>query len=606
MQITTNRFTISQLFSSPNEQFVIPSYQRRYAWKEAQVGALFDDIDLLKDNDGHLFGMIILHTSMHVGGLNKPELVDGQQRLTTLTILLRAIETRYAQLGKKDKAEEVHRLLIAKTFDDKTYDKLLLGDLDHDDYRKVMTQKNLDTIGNANIKDAYTNCLSWLQDYDIEGVNKFYYKLTNVAVIIRLDVSHAQDAYKLFETINNRGLRLTATDVIKNFLLGHAAKMDDNQTLDHVRELWSKVITDLDGIDTDDFLRQYACTLLGRKLSGNMLIGEFKKYYMKHVLRTELLGEYEHYAQEEYVEGEDEELPDDPFEDETEEEALNNGKQTIQEFLTDIRNASSIYKQLHQASFKDAKVNRHMRNLHRILSKPTYIFLMHYMQQGRDSKEVYEVLRLLEIFMLRRHICGMRTSEHDEIFSKLLRTLDEDDIIQAIKDHLQDYYPEDSLFQDRLPTYEFKGILIERAKYILEQIEYDATGSTGEFLVGSSTEVHLEHIVPQVINTKKSKKEFGDWETYLGKNAKTRHKRLVNYIGNMTLLGAPLNIKASNNPFRRKRDSYAKSMISLTNELAKMPEFKFSHLEKRGEDLTEKALKIWSIEYPELEIEETE
>nr|HQU86391.1 DUF262 domain-containing protein [Pyrinomonadaceae bacterium] len=107
MNITPNKLTIAQLFATNNEQFIVPSYQRRYAWGYNQVAALFDDINMLKDGDGHLFGMILLHTHTHVGGLNKPELVDGQQRLTTLTILLKALQKSFEEIGNRDRKNEI-------------------------------------------------------------------------------------------------------------------------------------------------------------------------------------------------------------------------------------------------------------------------------------------------------------------------------------------------------------------------------------------------------------------------------------------------------------------------------------------------------------------
>jgi len=79
-----------------------------------------------------------------------------------------------------------------------------------------------------NIRDAYNNFSQWLGNFPSQELNHFFFTLTNMTVIIRLDVGKAQDAYKLFETINNRGLRLSPTDIIKNFLLGHAAKIGAN------------------------------------------------------------------------------------------------------------------------------------------------------------------------------------------------------------------------------------------------------------------------------------------------------------------------------------------------------------------------------------------
>lgn len=94
MIITPTSLSINQLFSSTNEQYVIPTYQRRYSWHERQVWELIDDILLIEDGDTHLLGSIVCLAGHHTAGLNKLELVDGQQRLTTITILLECIRQR--------------------------------------------------------------------------------------------------------------------------------------------------------------------------------------------------------------------------------------------------------------------------------------------------------------------------------------------------------------------------------------------------------------------------------------------------------------------------------------------------------------------------------
>ena len=94
MKIAPNSLTVSQLFSSTNEQFVIPAYQRRYSWRERQIIELVEDINLIEEADTHLLGSIVCLTGHHTAGINKLELVDGQQRLTTIIILLECIRER--------------------------------------------------------------------------------------------------------------------------------------------------------------------------------------------------------------------------------------------------------------------------------------------------------------------------------------------------------------------------------------------------------------------------------------------------------------------------------------------------------------------------------
>ena len=595
MNITPNKLSIAQLFATPNEQFIVPSYQRRYAWGYNQYCALYEDIDMLKENDGHLFGMIILHTSFHTGGINQPELVDGQQRMTTLVLLLKAFEHVYRKKEKEDKANEIKKMIICKGLDDIERPKIKLGDLDNRDIENIVLKNQFQDLENKNIRFAVNDYINWLSELNIDDLNRLFFKLTNIAVIIRLDVGMAQDAYKLFETINNRGLKLKPTDIIKNFLLGHAAKINQNNVLEEVKNLWSKVIVNLDDLDSDDFLRQFMSSILQRKISMTLLVIEFKKYYLKNVEFAELLGEFEYYQDDDYLEDEDYENEEVALDDI---EIKNENQFTIVEFLERLVKLSEVYRKISLAKHESVKINRKLRNLNQILSKSTYIFLMHFLLESKHTeREKVSVLKYIETLMLRRHICERRTNENDDIFSKLVGFIGEDDILNKIKNYIDEegYIPDDNDFEVYFPKHQFKGKLIDRAKYVLESIEYFKRGNTDELVITSNQEVHLEHIIPQTISTKKSKQEYGNWEEYLGEKSISKHKKYVNFIGNMTLLGESLNIQAYNNPFAKKKGSYKTSNLLITNELSSYSDFKFSHVDKRSEAFTDIALKIWKI-----------
>lgn len=604
MKVIPNPSYLSQLLSVSKEQFVVPSYQRRYAWGHQQLAALFDDIHMLKGEDSHFFGLVILHTEGHHGGLNRLELVDGQQRITTLTLLLRAIELRYRDLGRDDKADDIRKALTCEDPMERKHPKVVLGDLDNDDYHALMTGRDREKFSNERLRYALYYFNQRLGSFEAKDLNQYYSKLTSEALTIRLDVPQAQDAYKLFETINNRGLRLTATDIVKNFLLGHAAKIDRGSgLLGEVKDLWSSTIIALDAADTDDFLRHFMCALMGRKITKSQLVVEFKKYYLQHVKDTEMLGEFEYYLDEGDEDEEEEAVltePDDGDEEGNERPAPAQSatpRIPMQTFLKRIHAAAVVYGKVCRADFKDHRVNRRIKDLHRILARPTYIFLMHYMQR-KDSVDVQvKVLGLIATIMLRRHVCARRTAENDDIFAKMLPVLDKADVVTALRGYLVDseHFPDDAEFQDSFPKHELKGRLVERARYILESIEQYNTGGTYELSVNPGSEVHLEHIIPEKITTKRSKRLYGDWQTYLGANAKNLHKRYVHRIGNMTLLAAPLNIQASNNPYAAKKKLYKKSNIGLTKALATLPSFNFKRVEKRGADLAGVALKIWSL-----------
>ena len=104
---------VAQLLSADDEQYVVPAYQRRYSWQKKQLRELIEDISLLEDSDTHLLGSIVCLTGYHGAGINKLELVDGQQRLTTICILFRCIADRLIQDGESRSGEDVNRLLQA-------------------------------------------------------------------------------------------------------------------------------------------------------------------------------------------------------------------------------------------------------------------------------------------------------------------------------------------------------------------------------------------------------------------------------------------------------------------------------------------------------------
>ena len=128
---------------------------------------------------------------------------------------------------------------------------------------------------------------------------------------------------------------------------------------------------------------------------------------------------------------------------------------------------------------------------------------------------------------------------------------------------------------------------------LIERIEAPGHGTHAELQALGSADVHVQHIIPQKIKTKKSKDEFGDWVSYLGEKSETLHPRYVARIGNLTLFAGALKISASNNPFAMKTEAYEASGILLTRALAVLPHFTFSTVDQRSAELAAKAVELW-------------
>ena len=276
MRITPNSLSVSNLLGSENEQYVIPTYQRRYSWHEQQVWDLIEDVELLENSDSHLLGMIVCLAAHHTAGLNKLELVDGQQRLTTISIILECIREKFEELDEEEDAKGLSRLLMARPHGSKPERKVLLESMDAEEYaRLVKNDQSDDDFKNEALWYAFDIVRDWIKDQSTEKLQTFSYRLRNQATVIRLDVVEAKDAFKLFETINNRGLRLSPTDIIKNFLLGNAARFGD-QALQTARKSWSQILRHLDSTDTNAFFRYYLMSVVCRRLRASKLM-KFQK-----------------------------------------------------------------------------------------------------------------------------------------------------------------------------------------------------------------------------------------------------------------------------------------------------------------------------------------
>lgn len=589
MIITPTSLSINQLFGSTNEQYVIPTYQRRYSWYERQIWELIDDVRLIDNNDTHLLGSIVCLVGRYMAGVNRLELVDGQQRMTTITILLECIRQRLEKAGEVDEAAEVGRLLSAKPLAGKALRKVALDSIDFQEFERLLASDESQPFQNQELQAAFRIIRGWVAEQPLESLGTFLYHLKNQAIVIRLDVSEAKDAFKLFETINNRGLRLSPTDIIKNFLLGNAARFSP-EALQAARDSWALLLKHLDGIGTDAFFRYYLMTLVRTRITAADVVANFKRVFMTQVKEAASLPDRHLYPDKPEASEDESEEPGEPQNGEAPEFSI--GQVNFKEFLSRLTLCAKEFAQLVQGNTGDPQIDRHLRNLRMIKAVQTYGFLMHLRVSRCSAKHLREVLKMTESFILRRHVCRERSNETEALFARLCGT-DPADPVEATRKAYRELCPTDDKFRDEFAAASFSANLIDRARYCLECIELAKHGSYDELQVLGAEDVHVEHIMPQKIRSKKAKDEFGDWVEYLGEKAEPLHEKYVSRIGNLTLFAGALNIGASNNPFSRKKQAYRASGIQLTKELAGLANFRFNQIDQRSKDLAKIAVELW-------------
>lgn len=310
---------------------------------------------------------------------------------------------------------------------------------------------------------------------------------------------------------------------------------------------------------------------------------------MTEVKEAKALPERHFYVDEDEIEDDEAEVGDDSAVQEIEQRQV---QLSFKEFLYRLVECAKIFGQLVSNYTGVPAIDRHLGHLRMIKAAQTYGFLMHLRVGGIDDATFIKILKLTENFILRRHVCRERANETETLFAKLCH-IDPKDALKKTITAYREACPSDDKFREEFASAAFTSNIIDRARYCLSQIELAQHGKYSELLVSGSDEVHVEHIIPQKIKSKRSKEDYGDWISYLGDRATIKHPKAVSRIGNLTLFAGTLNIVASNNPFSMKKKSYAASSILMTQELAEMRDFRFQQVEVRSKALAHLAVTRW-------------
>jgi uncharacterized protein with ParB-like and HNH nuclease domain len=256
---SVNNYPISQLFDiEAGVIYAIPRYQREYTWSTAQWESLFDDVE--ENDPGYFLGSIIcINQSTDSLAVQRLEVVDGQQRLTTLSLLFaalyNALKTHESNLDEDQRGEllNLKRKLVLKKGDDQLRVIPQIQNNNQNDYRAVLSDigviGQVDTpayAGNRKIYRAYRYFQGRIQDVladqrnPVESIMAFLEKVSQ-ACVVKIEVASHADAYTLFESLNNRGMPLTAIDLIKNKLLARLETTDSGK-VDHYFDVWNKLL----------------------------------------------------------------------------------------------------------------------------------------------------------------------------------------------------------------------------------------------------------------------------------------------------------------------------------------------------------------------------
>lgn len=526
------------------KQYVVPLFQRAYSWKKPEWKVLWDDITELCEMDNpraHFMGSIVtIPTASVPEGVGKYLLIDGQQRLTTIFILLSALRDSAKQCGEDELATKIDNTILVNPYE-KGLDKYKLQptQLDRIAFHQII---DCEQATNSGISECYSFFHKKVRqsDINIEKVRKII--CTNLSVV-SVVLSTEDDPYLVFESLNAKGKPLTQADLIRNYFFMRI----HTDTQESVYSNYWKPMQELLGENLTEFIRHYL-TKNGTEVKQSDIYFEIKDRISRQ----------------------------DPI-----------------SCLKDLSIFSEYYARfLNPDSEKIDGIRKYLRRLNRLQISTTHPFLLncyHDWQTAKITKEEFiSTLKIIENFIIRRFTCNIQTRGLNKIFASLYSQvtkssdLASEPFVKRLTIALQGRdYPKDLEFRTRLVDVKlYGGNRSEKAKLILESIE-ESFNHKEQI---SCDALSIEHIMPQTLNDW--------WKLHLGEDRDITHELMIHSLGNLTLTA--YNSELSNDSFLDKKDHFENSHLELNKYFSIQDSWRKEDIEKRALHLADIALKIWS------------
>lgn len=569
MNIDATESTIQGVFADKST-YSVPDYQRPYSWEKDQWADFWTDLKTIEDGT-HFLGSIVL--IKHDGGFNqlaKLEVVDGQQRLTTISLLFCAMQSQYEELGDPNGISELisDEYLNERDDSNNKQPKLSLSQYDGDDYKHIVEERENAVHEDSRLLRALRYFEKKLSDHTTDELDELRARLTKQMTIVVVECDTPGSAFRLFETLNNRGMELSSIDLMKNSLLQTATYKygSDSEEYEHIRNQWEVLLQDVvHQIDHPNrFFRHFIMSREKPNYEGN--VSSRKLYDVFNEIIDSRLDEV---------------------------------GISIDEYVDAMVDISDMYMGIIDASIdtyggkQSKKVNSRLRNLNDIGASHSRTLILRSIEEFDDSTKTIEVLRLLESFMTRWRVTDLTTGASlDRIFSELCsNAFEESDPIDAIRQRLKEEAPGDDEFKAKFASSEFKQNSMTR--YVLDTLEREHY-STGGGKTYDRASVDIEHIAPQAAV---SADKYSSWKELLDVGEAEYKNQYRNRIGNLTLLEESLNEEASANPFQQKKDQYRLSDFQMTEHVrSNYSDWNTDTIERRSEELAETAVDIWNFE----------
>jgi uncharacterized protein with ParB-like and HNH nuclease domain/predicted transport protein len=541
------------------KQFIVPIFQRDYSWGTKHCQQLWKDVIRVGSDPnvkGHFLGSVVyVAAEDNTATITRWLLIDGQQRMTTLTLLLIALRDQINQAqGNEDGGDEVstpeelddYYLRNRHGKGDRRH-KLHLRRADHDTLNALLDGKEFPEAASERVKENFIFLRDLVAQADVQTVYAGIKKL----VVVDVCLTRGQDdPQMIFESLNSTGVDLTQADLIRNFVL---MRLDETSQTQLYEEYWQPIERAFGRryrTEFDKFVKDFLTLQMrpGTPLKAAEIYHEFRSFFSRTV-----------------------------------------EKRGVDGILSDLRRFGTYYTafslgQEKQPALKEAFAR--LRSLIEVAS-PVVLTLYDYHERAKtlSADEFVEAIELLESFVFRRSVCDMQTRSLGQIFSSLAYRITETQPLLSLKVALyrqgkKRRFPTDVEFREALETRDVYDM--RTCFYLLDRLENFSKERIDTALFT------IEHVMPQNEDLRP------EWRTMLGGDWQAVQETWLHRLGNLTLTG--YNSTYSDRPFAEKKTiagGFSDSPLRLNKFIREQSAWTATTIEQRGKQLAEKALAVW-------------
>ncbi|MGO2058636.1 MAG: DUF262 domain-containing protein [Candidatus Corynebacterium faecigallinarum] len=552
---------IWQIYNKANSTLEIPVYQRNYDWGTPQCARLFDDLEALAHADRdkqpkHFFGAVVGKSEDSWTWI----VIDGQQRLTTISLLILAIAHSVAagdiEVGKDPDLGRklVDDYLLVDANPNNIKFKLKPVKNDAAAYRALFGPED-DYVDSSNVTANYRYFRKWLRKTSLTAYQ--VWDAVSRLEVMHLDLEAHDDPQRIFESLNSTGLNLSESDKIRNFVLMNQKLGEQNRLYE---QRWNPIEENVD-YHTDWFIRWYLTAKTSKTPKESDVFEAFKRFADRS---------------------------DGP----------------VPQILDDMYEYSKNSRAITHASTGFPSVDRRLGRANLIIGDVVHPFLMPVIADARrgeiSEQDLDDVVRIIESYLFRRLICQVTTGALNKIFAtayselRKLRTANQTyaDLLTWIirrRDGGSGRFPMDADFRESFETRDCYHLRPTQRQYLFDVLENgdskDNRDIADKITAGDLT---VEHIMPQTMNHA--------WEEELGPNAIEVHDTWENRIGNLTVTG--YNSAYSNSSFQKKRamaEGFDASPYRLNSDVKSAEHWNEDAMRSRSHRLTQLALSYWTL-----------